>query len=185
MISTNIDGSSANGNPLMDLLKIVANPDAYAAKVKDMDEATARYNAAIALAGPASEIIAIRERIAEDNKASKDALAEAKKKAAQIVSDAERKASVVVDDALLKAAKIVEDAQNQQASAVATQNAANNAASAAAAREAEAGKKADAAEKLSEKLKAEIAAAKKELAVAIALKDEIVAKHKAFIESLG
>jgi len=78
MIATNIDGSVPGANPLMDLLALVANPDAYATKVKALEEATARYNDAIALAGPASEIVALRAQISEDRAGAKEALADAK-----------------------------------------------------------------------------------------------------------
>ena len=63
--------------------------------------------------------------------------------------------------------------------------AANNATSVAIQRETAADKKAIAAEKLAEKLKAETAAAVKAKADAEALKNDIIAKHKAFIESLA
>lgn len=185
MISNSIDGSSSSANPLMDLLKLVANPEEYSSKIKQMDEATARYNAAIALAGPADQILTLRDRAIEDRKAAEAELASAKKEAADIVAEAKASARQIEKAAKEKAAQVGAEADEHLKAAKSAESAASNAMNVAVQREVAADKKAVAAEKLAEKLKVETAAAVKAKADAEAVKNDIIAKHKAFIESLA
>ena len=66
MIATDITGGSpgnAEANQVFNLLAVVANPDVYAEKVRSLLEATAEHGKVLALVGPATEVLAIREAV--------------------------------------------------------------------------------------------------------------------------
>lgn len=184
MIATNIDGSVSNSNPLMDLLKVVADPAAYTAKVKELEEATARYQEVVALAGPASEIVAIREQIAMDQREAKAALADAKTKAAGIVKNAETKAEALLSEADAKAKAELDEAAKKSEEAQAAEERAKVALANAEAANINAAKVAKTLDERTAALDAEIAAAKKARMEAEELKADIVYKHQSFIASL-
>lgn len=184
MIATSIDGSTPSSNPLTDLLKVVANPAAYAEKIQQLEEATAQYEKMVSLAGPASDILALREKADVDRKEAKDALAVAKAKAAALTRAAEDKAAEILKQAETHAAKLRADAEAFVQSAKDTDAAAQAALAQARALEADAGKRAKAADKLAATLKAEIADAKKAKTAAETERDNIIAKHRAFLESI-
>lgn len=184
MIATNIDGSVPNSNPLMDLLKVVADPAAYTAKVKELEEATARYQEVVALAGPASEIVAIREQVAADQKEAKASLAAAKAKAAGLIKDAEAKAEALLKDATAKANAELAEASEKNKEAAATAKQAKGALADAEKTKADAAKAAAAADERIAALDDELAAAKKARMEAEELKATIIQKHQSFIASL-
>lgn len=183
-ISTNIDGSTGNSNELLNLLAVVANPKVYESKIKDLQDATDAYNKAIALAGPANEILDIREKALSDKNAAKAELADAKLKTTKILDDANVQANSIVLEATNKANEILNAAKNKQAetdklqaSVLAAQADIQKLQAAADKLNASADKKlADAADLLSK--------AKEAQKQADTDKANLIAKHKAFIESL-
>lgn len=185
MISTNIDGSSGGGtNQLFDLLSLVSNPDTYKAKLDQLQTAIDENKKLVALAGPASEILALREAIAADKADSKASLSEAKVKAVAIKDDAEAQARDIVQKAKELANQLIDDAKAAKDASVAEALETTNALKAVKSVQAAADKlKASGESKL-----VELNTALKEVAQAQidvdALKASIVAAHQAFIASL-
>lgn len=184
MIATNIDGSAPGNNPLTDLLKVVANPAAYTDKIAELEAATARYEKMVALAGPASEIVALREQAGKDREAAKEALATAKGKANAMIKDAETKAAGITKAAEIDAKTRAVEAADKLSAAKALEAEAQAKLADIQAAEADVAKRAEEAAKTAETLKAEIAKAKKEKDEAAALKADLLAKAKAFVGSL-
>jgi hypothetical protein len=183
-ISNNIDGSVGSSNQLLDLLSVVSNPKVYEAKIQDLQDATDAYNKAIALAGPADEIVDLRAKAKADRDAAKAELSDAKAKASKALADANAQANNVILDATNKANDIVNAAKNKQADTdklqadvVASQNEVQKLQDAANKLNATAQKKLDDAASLLSK-------AKDAQQQADADKASVIAKHKAFIESL-
>lgn len=185
-ISNSIDGSSNSSvNQIFDLLAVMADPKAYNEKLKALQDANEQNQKLIQLVGPAQEIPALREKAAKE-------LQDAKDSAKVIVSKAQSEADEIVNAAHQSAAKEKADADDMK-----------KAASAALAE----------AKKKAKELDAEIAKAKAErlaletdrknlaaseeqaayakhaaevaAAAAKSQRDAIIAKHKAFIESLA
>jgi chromosome segregation ATPase len=183
-ISTNIDGTVGSSNQLLDLLSVVSNPKVYESKIQDLQDATDAYNKAIALAGPADEIVDLRAKAKDDRDAAKAELADAKAKASKAIADANAQANNIVLDATNKANVILSDAKNKQAetdklqaNVVAAQADIQKLQAAADKLNATAQKKLDDAADL-------LAKAKDAQKQADADKAAVIAKHKAFIESL-
>lgn len=183
MISTSITGGEAS-NQLFDLLALVSNPEAYKAKLDELSKATAEYKTYVEAIGPASEIVKLREQAqalreeAARYTAEAIALADAKikdanEKADQILADASRVASAKIAESekQLEMAN-TKDKQLQQAledAAKAKQESESAINGALAAQKA-----AEEMQALAEEAKAD----------AETTKSDILAKHKAFIESL-
>lgn len=108
MISYNIDGSSQN--QLLDFLSVIANPDVYATKLKELQAATEENKKYVEAVAPVSDIVALRESLYRQNADATDALDAAKAKAAQIVNDAQTSAASIVSDAQAQAQAIVAQA---------------------------------------------------------------------------
>jgi hypothetical protein len=184
MISTNIDGSIPGSNALADVLALIANPKAYAAKLAELQAATDEYKAFVALIGPASEIDKLRTEASLDRENAAAATAFAKNFAATTTAEAKAEAATIVASAKDDAAAIIADTKATNAEAKKLK------ASLAAALEDAKAAKASADAKLAEaETKAAEADAKaKELAKAqadlVAEKEAIAARHKQFLESL-
>jgi methionyl-tRNA synthetase len=183
-ISNNIDGSTGSSNELLNLLAVVANPKVYESKIKDLQDATDAYNTAIALAGPANEILDLKEKAKADREAAKAELADAKDKSSKIFDDAKTQAYNTILESTTKANEILNAAKNKQvetdhlqASVVAAQADIQKLQAAADKANATAQKKLDDAIDL-------LAKAKEAQKQADADKANLIAKHKAFIESL-
>jgi hypothetical protein len=110
-ISTNIDGSTGGGGQLLDFISLVTNPQIYEAKIKSLQAATAENQKFVELIGPATEILALRDKLTADTTAAAAALAEAKVTSVETVKKAQEKAEGIVKDADAKAAKLVSEAQ--------------------------------------------------------------------------
>ena len=108
MISYNIDGSSQN--QLLDFLSVIANPDVYANKLKELQAATEENKKYVEAVAPVSDIVALRESLYRQNADATDALDAAKAQAAQIVSDAQTSAAGIVADAQAQAQTIIAQA---------------------------------------------------------------------------
>ena len=185
MIGTDISGGSGNGSSqLLDLLSVVANPDAYAEKVKSLEALIAENKKFVELVAPADDIISLREKLQVELQAAIDAKEAAKAESSQIISDSKSQATASVRDAQQKAKQIIEEAEAIKAAAQAEMAGAKASAKAAAdaedaARVAEAKSNAKA-----EKAIATIKAAENERQEVADMRLNIIAKHKAFIESL-
>jgi len=185
MIINNIDGSTGNSTQILDLLSLVAaDPEVYKSKLKALEDATAEHKKYVELIAPASDILTLKEKSQKDAQEAAKALADAKEKAKSIVSDATEKAKSLIDNAQDSANSLVEDAKSIKSQAdtdllVArqAQTKADKAQSKADSNSASAAEKS----KLLDRVIADTNAAKED---AEAVKAEIVAKHKAFIESL-
>jgi hypothetical protein len=94
-ISSSITGGPVNNDAaqVFSLLSVIANPESYNEKLNALVEATEENKKIIALVGPASEILKIREEIEEDKADAKAIVADAKKKAADIISKSEKSAA--------------------------------------------------------------------------------------------
>jgi len=117
MISYNIDGSSQN--QLLDFLSVIANPDVYANKLKELQAATEENKKYVEAVAPVSDVIALRESLLQQNANAADALEAAKAQAGQIVIDAQAEASAILAyaqeqaDALVAQAKAQKDESNE------------------------------------------------------------------------
>jgi len=184
MISTNIDGSIPGSNALADVLALIANPKAYAAKLAELQAATDEYKAFVALIGPASEIDKLRTDAALDRENAAAATAFAKNFSATTMAEAKTEAADIVAKAKDEAAGIIADTKATNAEAKKLKAALTEAiANANAAKEASQVKIAEAAASAAEANAQAEALAKAEAALA-AEKEAIAARHKQFIESL-
>jgi cell division septum initiation protein DivIVA len=182
VISYNIDGSSQN--QLLDFLSVIANPDVYATKLKELQAATEENKKYVEAVAPVSDIVALRESLYRQNADAADALEAAKTQAEQIVGNAQISAAVIVSDAQAQAQTIVAQATatKEGADALSTQvtaalSDAKKAEKEAKAATAEAKAQSDsaaAAQAATEALQAEVAD----------IKAVLLAKTKAFIEGL-
>jgi cell division septum initiation protein DivIVA len=185
MIANNIDGSSGGSSQILELLSLVAaDPKVYQSKLKALEDATAEHKKYVELVGPASDILTIKAKVKADLDEAAKALADAKTEAKSIVSDAKEKAKGLIDTAQDSANTLVEDAKSIKSQADAdllvakqAQSKADRAQSKADSNSASAAEKS----KLLDKAIADTNAAKED---AEAVKAEIIAKHKAFLESL-
>lgn len=183
-IANNIDGSNAGANQLLDLLSLVSNPKLYEAKVKSLEEATAENKKYVELVGPAAEIMAMRSEATQAVAEAKAVLADAGVKATQLLDEAKRKAEELVSEAKTKTTK-------QKANADAILEEAKQKAAEVSAAEISVNISKDELDKqiaaYNTKL-AEVEQAKKEVEAAKnkfnSAYNSIIAKHKAFIESL-
>jgi cell division septum initiation protein DivIVA len=182
VISYNIDGSSQN--QLLDFLSVIANPDVYATKLKELQAATEENKKYVEAVAPVSDIVALRESLYRQNADAADALEAAKTQAAQIVGDAQISATVIVSDAQAQAQTIVAQATatKEGADALSAQVAAALADAKKAEKEAKA---ATAAAKAQSDSAAAAQAATEALQAEVSdIKAALLAKTKAFIEGL-
>jgi len=186
MIGTDISGNSvAGGNQLLDILSVVtADPAAYKKKIADLEALVQKNQQLIDLVAPAEDIISLRDKLRAELAEAKASTDAAKIEAAGIVAKANGDAADALRDGKAKAKKLTDAAsatQVQVQAALAEANASTNAAKTAenAAQIAQKQMLAKAAEseekaKLYEKATADLHRTKQ----------DIIAKHKAFIESL-
>ena len=100
MIAQNIDGTSAGGaGAIFDLLKVVASPEQYAAQITELQAKIDESNALIALAGKASEIVAMREGLATERADAQAEVAKLKAEAADMLDRARDDAAKLIADA--------------------------------------------------------------------------------------
>ena len=99
MIASNIDGSNSGGTgQLLDLLALVANPEAYSQKVKELEELIAQNKQFVELVGPASDIIRLREEARADRADAAAYVLAAKQEAKDIKAKAAAEAAKVAKD---------------------------------------------------------------------------------------
>jgi len=177
-------GGTGDSSQLLDLLTVVANPGVYKSKIDALDKATEENKKYIALVGPANEILAMREKIAQDVAASQAALEKAQQDAIAAVADAKTEAKDITKKAQEKAAALNAKAQAAADEAQAKLTQAEQVLADAQKQQAAADKQEKAqTSKMQalEKAKAELDAANAEVAE---IKADLLAKHQAFIASL-
>jgi cell division septum initiation protein DivIVA len=183
MISNSIDGSSSN--QVLDLLSILSgSPEVYANKLKALQDATAEHQKFVEAVGPAGDIIGLRNQAIVDRDAAKQELSAAKVEAKALVAQAKADAQSTVDAANSKAEAIISEADTQKLTADVLLTKAQQANAAAIKAQAKADGDTAAAQAKSLELDKAITNANLAKAEADATKADIVAKHKAFIESL-
>jgi hypothetical protein len=185
MIVTNIDGSIGGGTQILDLLSLVAaDPKVYQSKLKELQDAADRHQKYVEAVGPVSEIIILRNQAKIDTETAAQEL-----KAAQV------KAETIVKEAQAKADEIAAQAQSDLAAAKNEASEVTSKASILMSQAQQAQANVDQAQREAESAIATAQTKAEQLDVAIAntqaaekaaqdVKAEILAKHKAFIESL-
>jgi cell division septum initiation protein DivIVA len=108
VISYNIDGSSQN--QLLDFLSVIANPDVYSNKLKELQAATEENKKYVEAVAPVSDVIALRESLLKQNADAKAALDAANEQSDQILSDANVSAEAIIASAKAQAQAITEHA---------------------------------------------------------------------------
>lgn len=181
MIANNIDGSIGSANQLLELL---SNPAAYEKQIKALQEAAEESKKYVELVAPASDILALKDKLRAEKEELDVLLDNAKKEAADRVASAKAEANSIVDGANKKAEEIVKKAADLEAQALEKIS--------------EATAKINESQKSKvyyDELKISLSKKLKDLEVATsenlaakeqyeAKRSEIIAKHKAFIESL-
>jgi cell division septum initiation protein DivIVA len=184
MISTNIDGSSGGSNQMFDLLSLLSNPDSYKTRLEALQKAIAENGKLIALAGPAQEIIAIRDNLLLDREDMKVTLSDAKTQAALMKKTAADNAEAVVAEANEASANIIAEAKAIKATAVAEAAETNQVLKAAKSTQANADSLKLAGEARLVELNKELSGAEKTRLEVEDLKASIISKHQDFIASL-
>jgi F0F1-type ATP synthase membrane subunit b/b' len=184
MIASSIDGSVGGSTQLFDLLSLVSDPEAYAKKVKALEESTAENKKYVELVAPASDILRLREVAQQDRILATEELAKAHAQAAEIISAAKKDAEQIRDSAHTFANEVKQVAQKTLNEANAKKAELDGAIKESKQAASEAKKAASDFEKKAVEAAAEKALAAQAKGDAESMKASIIAKHKAFIESL-
>lgn len=182
MISYGIDGSSQN--QLLDFLSVIANPDVYANKLKELQAATEENKKYVEAVAPVADVMALRESLFKQNDEAKAALDSATAQAGQLVSDAKALAASIVADAQTQAQAIVAQAATTKTEADALSLQVTAALADVKKAEKEVKTATDAAAVQLENLAAAQAATEVLQAELAGIKAALLAKTKAFIEGL-
>lgn len=121
MIATNIDGSTGGANSLFDLLSLVANPEASAKRLADLQAATAEHKQYVDAVAPATEILALREQAKAVQAEAVAVLDAARREADSLRAVASQEAAAIKAAATSAAQKVAAAAEVQAAAAGATQ----------------------------------------------------------------
>lgn len=182
-IATNIDGSSSN--QLLDILStLVTSPGVFESKIKELQDATDEHKKFVALVGPASEVLLLREEALKAKEEAEKLVQDAKEEASAIKAKAKDQANNTLAKAKAEADEITAKASDKLASA-------NKASEEASVKTVEVNKaktvvealRADLQAKLNAAAEAEAEAEKVKKAYS-ELRSELISKHRAFIESL-
>ncbi len=185
-IARDITGAaiSDGSDKLFSLLALVSNPKVYEAKVKELQDLTAQNKKYVDAVGPVDDIVRLRNEAAELHKAARAKAEEAEKAAAEALKNAQAEAAAVIAAAKEAADKLAGEAKAATKKANDLTKKSTDRATALDAREAELGK-------LAESLRVKDAALVKALAdaevaknEAAKAKDDLLAKHKAFLQGL-
>ena len=184
MISTNIDGTSGSSNQLVDLLTVVANLPAYQQKLKTLEDSIAENKKYVDLVGPASDILALKEKAKADADKAAKALKDAEQKAGDIVTSAEDRADVIISSAQERADSIEKKAQDLLSEARSAKVLADSAAVQAAQTQSRAEAAIASAAAKSGQLDEALEKAKQAKEDLASTRADLIAKHQAFIASL-
>lgn len=184
MISTNIDGTSGSSNQLFDLLTVVANPKEYQNKIQALEDAIAENKKYVDLIGPASDILALKDKAKADAEKAAQALQDAEQKSKEIVSGAESRAKVIVSSAQEQADSVKEQAQQVLTEARSFKAQVDKASTQAEQAQSRAEAAIASAQAKSEQLNKALAEAQEAKEGFVNAREDLIAKHKAFIASL-
>jgi trimeric autotransporter adhesin len=116
-IVANSDAAAATVDPFA-VAKLLASPTEFAAKLQELEDATIAAESAVALVGPAADILRLKDEAEQDRAAAAVALgnaqhvlADAKKDAADALSSAKQKAAELIAGAESRAAALIADTQ--------------------------------------------------------------------------
>jgi hypothetical protein len=182
VISYNIDGSPQN--QFFDLLAVIANPDVYANKLKELQAATEENKKYVESVAPASDIVALRESLLKQNADAANALDSAKLQATQVISDAQLSATNIVAEAKAQSQAIIAHANEIKNNADALSLQVNAALDNAKKAEKDAKLAMDEAKVQSDKLAKAQAATEILQAEVAEIKAELLAKTQTFIKGL-
>jgi chromosome segregation ATPase len=185
MIVTNIDGSIGGGTQILDLLSLVAaDPKVYQSKLKELQDAADRHQKYVEAVGPVSDIIILRKQAKIDTESAAQELKEASVKAETIVKEAQAKADEIIAQAQADLVAAKNEAAEVTSKASILMSQAQQAQTAVDQAEKEAKTATATAQTKSKQLDVAIVTAQAAEEAAEAVKAGIVAKHKAFLESL-
>ena len=182
-IATSITGGSSYGSASQ-LLDLLANPEAYKAQLKAMEDATAEYKKYVDAIGVATEITTIRDQLKASQEGADAEVKEAKEWAVKIKKDAQSEADEIFSSAKSASADLLKKASSTKDDAESLLADAKEAKRQAEAAQAVADNAKAAADALAEKLAQTQAEADQALADAQAAKADILAKHQEFIQGL-
>ena len=180
MICSSITGGFESSQ----LLALLAEPEALKERIKTLEKATAEYKEYLAAVAPASEVLKFRDEAKSDREEAAKILQKAKDDSEKILSEANSQKLEILNQAADEASKIRNEAKVVSDSAKAKAKEALEAKNKAlddSAKAKEAKEKADLREKSALKAQEDFNAATEKLK---AIKENILAKHQAFIESL-
>jgi len=188
MISTSIDGSGAGQGDLANFLALMSDPSGQAVKLAEklveVQAAIAENLKIVELVGPAREIATLRDQAIADRAEAESVLAAAKLEAEGIVSDALASAAATKDKAVFEASALRDEAKKVNAEAKKLKASLAAALDDAKAAHAEADEKIAEAATAAEAVSAQADTLAKAAADLAAEKQDIVDRHKQFIESL-
>lgn len=96
----------------LEVVRLLADPVALKAKLDQLKSAKDSAQAVVDLAGPASEILSIREKIDTDRQQAEDLLVAAQQQADKLVNDSREEAKRIVADAKEEALNRIADADS-------------------------------------------------------------------------
>lgn len=182
-IATSITGGSSYGSASQ-LLDLLANPEAYKAQLKAMEDATAEYKKYVDAIGVATEITTIRDQLKASQEGADAEVKEAKEWAVKIKKDAQAQATSTLGAAKAEAKDLVDKASAAKAEADTLLCQAKEAMRQAEVAQAVADNAKAAADARAQQLAQTQAEADQALADAQAAKADILAKHQEFIQGL-
>jgi hypothetical protein len=184
-IARDITGTVSGGaNQLFDLISLVTDSKAYAAKVKELQLLIAENQRYVEAVGPAADILALREQASKLNAEAHSKFEEANAFVTATSRQAKEDAEKIVSESKLAADKLLADAKVATKKASDLSKKANDRAAELDAKEREL---TDLASRLQAKeadLAKALSAAEASKQDAINFKNDIIAKHRSFIEAL-
>ena len=105
---TGLSGGDMSGSSASIPIDVLADPQALQKRIDQFTEAQSKAQEVVDLAGPASEILQLRERIGKQLDEEEARAREIKAQCDEMVADAEVLATVTLDKAQTKAAELVD-----------------------------------------------------------------------------
>ena len=182
-IATDITGAPL-GNSATQLLELLANPDAYLAKLQAMEKATAEYKLYLEAVGPATEVLTLRAQATALRSDAEKRLVEAQAEADTSILEAQAEAEKILSDAKTSADALTALAHIKLSEAEGVKAQAHQMLESATLAKSDADLAITLADRREVLAKAAQEAAEAAKAEADALKADIIAKHQAFIQGL-
>jgi ribosomal 50S subunit-recycling heat shock protein len=112
-----ISGERPQGSGTDEILRLLADPASFQEKLKQFQESEASAKAAVALVGPAEEILALRSEAEKIRESAKVALDGANQRASEIIQTAEATAAVLRNEAQVSIVAATEASQKMKSEA--------------------------------------------------------------------